>query len=647
MNSVSTANTNFVFEYLTCIVPKSIAVPMQRTIQHWVVHHGVEWTVGRLKDLQTQRLHYEIGSDLTLVRSHKDNTPWGSFRPLWGMDLSRALRVLKLYSVERLTQPTQKQMSKFLGAVQSRPWNLAYPLKSGLKLVRNDYTYPHPYHWISSRTRRAPILKENVVVTEVESSTTFSDVISVLDAPLITGHVSKYMSSYANALWVHENTLRDYLRPCDGFFSPNDYRYQFAGKIGLIQEKGAKLRAVANPFRLFQMVLYPLGEAIFDILKTLPWDCTYDQKKGVQFVIESLQNGKTVSSLDLSSATDTFPLKIQMEVIRAIIQRSITSPKPSTISNGRKDQNPTMIPDNRKADLLECLAIFGEVATMDWSLNGHDPISWTKGQPLGLYPSFAMFALTHGVLLRNIEEKLGRVNTFRVLGDDVVINDPEVARIYREDMDYLGCEISPSKSLVSDNVAEFAGEVITSNGVVQASKFCSYKPSDVLGPIRSLHTLKGLKFVPPTMRRKVAALASAPEPVGLGMNPKGLSLDLRMPSELIHWWYSTSRDMPADVHLSRRDLQRRHDLFWQSVSFRFSSFNILEPEIDRKTLPIPDDSQEESPGILVVDHIRAVNRERLFPDDLSLPVPKPGPVPNRGRPGGDALLKAEIGRAHV
>jgi len=634
--SHSIDNSYFTYSYLTCVIPKSIAVPILRCIHHWVQHRGVEWTVGRLKDLKTQYLHYVSGSDVTLVASHKDHTPKGCFRPLWGMDSVKVLRVLNIYTSVVLPKVTAKQRHKFTSALQTGDWNLCYPMTNcGIRLKEANYYYCHPFNWIRSSTRRAPILERQMHIKTVEESEmTFESVISVINvSPQMSAHVGRYISEYAKALYIAEDILRDALYKCNEPRSPVEFQYFPVGKIGEIQEKGAKLRTIANPFRHLQMVLYPLGSALLDVLRELPWDCTFEQQKGVQFVIDSLQNGKTVYSLDLANATDLFPLKIQREAVSSILTVSTlkgpVGPRGSSVK--------TRI-SSAPADLLMGLDIFCDIARGDWSYQTSF-VNWNKGQPLGLYPSFAMFALTHGILVRNIEKKLGVTNTFRILGDDIVINDPNVARHYREDMEYLGCKFSEAKCLVSNTIGEFAGMVISKQGVIPASKYRPYNGTDVLGPLISLG-LKGSKFIPPSLRRKVLALASAPEPVGLGWNPKGISLDKRMPPELIDWWFSSfDKCIPSDFKLSVSDRKVELISIWSRTELEYNS--ALMEYVPKKSCiktPFPLDRREIVPDRLIIDHVKAVNSSRVYPEDVKLDVPDYVPVPLRGRtPVVDAL----------
>jgi hypothetical protein len=87
------------------------------------------------------------------------------------------------------------------------------------------------------------------------------------------------------------------------------------GIIGLIQEPGFKLRAVANPNRILQLALEPLGKQLYSWLKTVPEDCAYRQDSGMYTVQGILGQRLEVHSIDLSNATDVFPYELEEMVV--------------------------------------------------------------------------------------------------------------------------------------------------------------------------------------------------------------------------------------------------------------------------------------------------------------------------------------------
>jgi len=77
---------------------------------------------------------------------------------------------------------------------------------------------------------------------------------------------------------------------------------------------------------------------------------------------------------------------------------------------------------------------------------------------MGAYSSWAMLALTHHVLVRVAAHRVG-VQSFTdycILGDDVVIRNDAVAQAYFNLMSALGVSINLSKSVNSNDFAEFA-----------------------------------------------------------------------------------------------------------------------------------------------------------------------------------------------
>jgi hypothetical protein len=90
-------------------------------------------------------------------------------------------------------------------------------------------------------------------------------------------------------------------------------------------------------------------------------------------------------------------------------------------------------------------------------------IVWKKGQPLGFNPSFFTFTLTHGLVLLTLLRKRFRRydHQFFVLGDDVIIMDKQLFDDYISFLNIAKCPYAPDKTLISNELAEFAGKVIT------------------------------------------------------------------------------------------------------------------------------------------------------------------------------------------
>jgi len=297
-----------------------------------------------------------------------------------------------------------------------------------------------------------------------------------------------------------------------------DYR-PLMGTIALIQEAGMKLRFAANPYRVYQMALQPLGRALYDALKRVPNDYTFDQSAGVEAIQQLLQDGFPSISMDLSNASDNIPLDLQLELL------------------------------SRFGVSTRWIQFYRDCCRGDWYLtrerNGPTTqISWTVGAPLGLYPVFASFTLWHHSLVQGCFSDLGKPKyqgrwPYAIIGDDLWLGDMEVANLYVDRMTVLGIPASTSKGLVSRNVADFAGRVITPNEVIQGFKWngrCS--DESFVDYCRNIGP-GALILMKPRQRRVISYIADLPEPYGLGWNPLGIPLSERLTPQIERLW---SRD---------------------------------------------------------------------------------------------------------
>jgi hypothetical protein len=152
-----------------------------------------------------------------------------------------------------------------------------------------------------------------------------------------------------------------------------------------------------------------------------------------------MEEGCKMSSVDLSDATNHFPLSVILHVLQ--FSREIP---------------------------IQHIKLWMLVCKGEWKmdhLKGPRALTWSKGQPLGVYPSFPSFALTHGIILRAIELRYALSDTFRVLGDDVIISNPIVAWSYRTLLTKMGVPVSDSKTFMnSPSIGEFAGKLVIKKG---------------------------------------------------------------------------------------------------------------------------------------------------------------------------------------
>jgi hypothetical protein len=299
---------------------------------------------------------------------------------------------------------------------------------------------------------------------------------------------------------------------------------------------------------------------------------------------------------------------------------------------------------NANLDKMEdLLNIFARLSRGRWLVNQAETpgmiTSWAVGQPLGLYPSFGIFALTHGLLLNSISKEQGFTDgeelTFRVLGDDVVINHCGVANSYLQVIRSMGIEVSPTKTLVSNRVGEFAGRVVGPKGALRVYKFCPSTDSSPSGPLFSLG-YPGLSLVTRKYRSLVKTWASMPEPEGLGLNPSGTPLEDRATEDFYRYFF---RGRPPKTI---SDTVVKSDRHWYNVSFWLPRMGkhgeLFEQAIHTKASWTlrglrslwKRDGLEE----LAVDHVNEKNRIADETGEPYVYMPRSSRAP-RGRPHSD------------
>lgn len=439
--------------------PKETASNVVKTLEKWITNNGVEWTIDHLKDMKQVFLGKLAGVPVTTktwVKLRPDGYPAGPMlstflrqKTVTPRRVTQALTILTSYSMYFAPQCTPRQKEKFFGSMTSTDKT---GMTSKLRIVPRTIPYvSSPFQKLRpfmaqciSDTRRAP--GPNL------KSCPESDYLSVLRHALDSDSISSIIGQFPK---ISERVLpqRDYTdRYMMERFTPDRKRKSKLldnyGSISGIQEPGFKLRAVANPSRIIQAMLEPLKDLVMDHLKTLPTDHTHDQMAAIPKVQEMLRSGEVVHSVDLSDATNLFPLPLQVDLLRKMCHK----------------------------DYFEFIQVFELVSKGNWltHLNGApELVKFSRGQPLGLGPSFGVFALAHNTLLEGLcmKHRLNPVDHFVVLGDDVVIRGDKLNRLYRESLCNFGCKISESKTISSTRLAEFAGVVITRDYIAKGYKW--------------------------------------------------------------------------------------------------------------------------------------------------------------------------------
>jgi hypothetical protein len=231
-------------------------------------------------------------------------------------------------------------------------------------------------------------------------------------------------------------------RKLDGLGSAKNahgYGKSVCGRLALLPEAAGKIRVVALADVWTQWALHPLHKWLFEILREIPQDGTYDQLAPVKELLKRVSQDTVIFSYDLSAATDRIPVVIQARLLGVIFGEDFA--------------------EAWKNLLVGRPYVVSERVARENGL-GSRFLRYAVGQPMGAYSSWGMLALVHHAMVQFSAHRAGIKGWFTlyaVLGDDIVIADARVAAKYRALCRALGVEIGLAKSLVSTGqTLEFA-----------------------------------------------------------------------------------------------------------------------------------------------------------------------------------------------
>jgi hypothetical protein len=224
-------------------------------------------------------------------------------------------------------------------------------------------------------------------------------------------------------------------------------------KLALISDKEGKTREVAILDYWSQAALLPLHNFLYRQLDRIPQDCTFNQSKWIGKLIPT--RGSSFHSVDLSAATDRFPIVIEREILSVW---------------------------------------FGEVFANAWQNimvsypfkvpNEDRFIYYRTGNPMGAYSSWATFALAHHFFIWLSCQKTNvswKRTPYMLLGDDIVIADDKVAHAYKLLLKQWDIPYSEAKTHQSPIGYEFAKQVVVSGKNVSPFPYLLFMREDTTG----------------------------------------------------------------------------------------------------------------------------------------------------------------------
>lgn len=235
--------------------------------------------------------------------------------------------------------------------------------------------------------------------------------LGVVGGPSLLERINLLRKNYNLAPWIEKFSIKD---------------KSLIRKLSIIHDREAKERIIAIFDYWSQTALKPLHDVTFDILKGFKGDCTFDQLSSRRW----LKVPGPYYSLDLTAATDRFPVSIQEAILARVID-----------------------PEYAKAWRHV-------MVDYDFKLPNEDrAVKYGAGQGMGAYSSWSTFALCHHLIVRLAAKRAGytaRWANYALLGDDLVLTNIRVVREYRKLLSLLGVDISESKTHISKTMYEFA-----------------------------------------------------------------------------------------------------------------------------------------------------------------------------------------------
>lgn len=150
----------------------------------------------------------------------------------------------------------------------------------------------------------------------------------------------------------------------------------YLGKLGMKEEAAGKIRVFAMVDAWTQWVLAPFHRVLFDILRDIPMDGTFNQVAP----LEALKNAKELYSLDLTAATDRLPLILQRTLLGCLFGHELAGYWANLLTSRVYRLHGEKISYGKKEDYVD--------------------LNYAVGQPMGALSSWASLAITHHFIVQ-------------------------------------------------------------------------------------------------------------------------------------------------------------------------------------------------------------------------------------------------------
>lgn len=414
----------WICKWLTCRTSHQKAVThWETTINRWLSTQGNLNTVKRVKGIRLHVTRYLCGQPL-LISAHPgiglnkqglpkslgpilplitDGDLWDKRFVLTMLSISRAIPCRGTVSTQDITSPGVVIPSEVINHIKDTLSRLRW------KIDRPEWS---SYHFSTKAGPNGQAMVGAVYDAFHLSETDLENLRILGNSDQLIENIRTITSSVSLDKWSDKFPWKD---------------RGLLRKLSVVSDPEAKERVIAIFDYWSQSALKPLHETLMKFLAKIPGDMTFTQL-GSQ---DHLPKVGPYYSMDLHAATDRFPVSVQTLVLEHLVSSREYAEAWQQIMVSKRFSNP-------------------------WG----DPIAYAVGQPMGAYSSWAMFAVTHHVVVRTAAMMAGydpcTFKAYVLLGDDIVIANQKVAEKYQYLMESLGVNLSPAKTHVSVDTYEFA-----------------------------------------------------------------------------------------------------------------------------------------------------------------------------------------------
>lgn len=352
--------------------------------------------------------------------------------------LYRVLKCSYKLKISTITDPFKGSIIDFNEIIQGPVFSIFFDRLNGFpELVKKSNLAPTKVRLLRSSSSSNNVSWHGII----------TDSWNISNSKEMSSNVSNYLKSIKslgwNTMWFNSKLnemieLGDRLNQIGSLKTKKSLSGQF-GQFSLKEEAAGKLRIFAIVDSITQSLLSPLHDFMFDLLKKIPNDGTFDQDLSVKrSQSKSVISGKAFS-FDLSAATDRLPVDLTVKILSKIFSEEFGV---------------------AWKDLMVNRDFFFSLTNQS-NYGAPESLRYSVGQPMGALSSWPALALTHHWILQYCSNLLGRSgweDNYEILGDDLVVFDSALADKYLEIAKILGVEINLTKSISSQDrpVFEFA-----------------------------------------------------------------------------------------------------------------------------------------------------------------------------------------------